>query len=60
MALLGDVIVCSENAVFGLPEIKIGLIPGLGGTQRLNRIIGKVNTMRYILTGEYISAEKAK
>ena len=60
MALLGDIIVCADNAVFGLPEITIGLIPGIGGTQRFNRIFGKINSMRYILTGDFIPAEKAQ
>lgn len=59
MALMGDIVVCSEDAVFGLPELRIGLIPGLGGTQRLARIAGKVNAMRYILTSDSITAQRA-
>lgn len=56
MALLGDIVVCSDKAVFALPQIQIGLIPGIGGTQRFNRIFGKINSMRYILTGDPIPA----
>lgn len=52
LALLCDTIVCSDNASFGLPEVNLGLIPGMGGTQRLTRIIGEKLAMRYILTGE--------
>jgi enoyl-CoA hydratase len=59
LALLTDVLVCSEEARFGLPELKLGLIPGIGGTQRLPRIAGKVNAMRYILTSEFIVAKRA-
>ena len=50
---------CSDNARFGLPELKLGLIPGIGGTQRFTRIVGKVNAMRYILTSDFISANRA-
>lgn len=56
MALSGDIIVCGDNAKFGLPEIKLGLIPGIGGTQRLAKIAGKVVASRYIFTGEFIPA----
>lgn len=59
LALLTDVLVCSEEARFGLPELKLGLIPGIGGTQRLPRLIGKSNAMRYILTSDFIPAKKA-
>ena len=48
-------IFCSENAVFGLPELTLGLIPGLGGTQRLSKLIGKVNANYHIMTSERIS-----
>lgn len=59
MALLTDILVCSDNARFGLPELKLGLIPGIGGTQRLTRIVGKINAMKYILTSDFIPAQRA-
>jgi enoyl-CoA hydratase/carnithine racemase len=49
----------SENAVFGQPEVKLGLIPGYGGTQRLPRLVGKSRALRLLLTGETISAAEA-
>ena len=52
LALLCDIIVCSEDAYFALPEVTLGLIPGMGGTQRLSRIIGEKMAMRFILSGE--------
>jgi enoyl-CoA hydratase len=51
--------VASEKARFGQPEIKLGLIPGGGGTQRLPRLIGHGQTMRLVLTGEMIDAAEA-
>lgn len=59
MALLTDILVCADNARFGLPELKLGLIPGIGGTQRLTKIVGKINAMKYILTSEFIPAKRA-
>jgi enoyl-CoA hydratase/carnithine racemase len=59
LALLCDMIVASETAEFGQPEITLGIIPGGGGTQRLARVIGKQRTMDLVLTGRRISAADA-
>jgi enoyl-CoA hydratase/carnithine racemase len=59
LALLCDMIVASESAEFGQPEITLGIIPGGGGTQRLARTIGKQRTMELVLTGRRIDAVEA-
>jgi enoyl-CoA hydratase/carnithine racemase len=60
LALLCDLIVASENAQLGQPEITLGIIPGGGGTQRLARVIGKQRAMDLVLTGRRIGAREAE
>lgn len=59
MALSCDFIYCTENAVFGLPEVSLGLIPGFGGTQRMAKIVGRNRAKEIIYTGRMIKAEEA-
>ena len=54
-----DMVIASETAKFGQPEIKLGTIPGAGGTQRLTKAIGKAKSMELILTGRFLSAQEA-
>ena len=60
LALQCDLIVAADNAKFGQPEIKLGVIPGIGGTQRLTRAVGKAKAMDLILTGRMMDAAEAE
>ncbi|WP_099298049.1 enoyl-CoA hydratase-related protein [Corynebacterium dentalis] len=60
VAMLGDILLASESAKFGQPEITLGIIPGMGGTQRLTRAVGKYKAMDLILTGRTMDAEEAE
>jgi len=60
LALQCDLIIAADNARFGQPEIKLGVIPGIGGTQRLTRAVGKAKAMDLILTGRMMDAAEAE
>src|SRR5262249_47122926 len=60
LAMQCDLIIAADNAKFGQPEIKLGVIPGIGGTQRLTRAIGKAKAMDLILTGRMMDAAEAE
>ncbi|PWI18562.1 enoyl-CoA hydratase [Streptomyces sp. Act143] len=60
LAMMCDLVIAGESAVFGQPEIKLGVIPGIGGTQRLTRLIGRAKAMDLVLTGRTMDAREAE
>jgi len=60
LAMMCDFVIAADNAKFGQPEIKLGIIPGAGGTQRLPRAIGKAKAMDLVLTGRMMDAHEAE
>jgi enoyl-CoA hydratase len=60
LAMMCDVIIAADNAKFGQPEIKLGVMPGIGGTQRLTRLIGRAKAMDLCLTGRMMDAAEAE
>lgn len=60
LAMLCDIIIAADNAKFGQPEVNLGIVAGLGGTQRLTRAVGKAKSMEMHLTGRFMDAEEAE
>ncbi|MBE3639151.1 enoyl-CoA hydratase-related protein [Mangrovicoccus algicola] len=60
LAMMADLVIAADTAKFGLPDVNLGVIPALGGTQRLVRAIGKAKAMDMLLTGRFMSAEEAE
>ena len=60
VAMMADFIIAADNAQFGQPEIKLGVTPGMGGSQRLTRAVGKAKAMEMCLTGRMMGAEEAE
>jgi enoyl-CoA hydratase len=60
LAMMCDILIAADSATFGQPEIKLGVMPGMGGSQRLTRAIGKAKAMDLILTGRNMGAEEAE
>ena len=60
LAMMCDIVIAADDARFGQPEIKLGVMPGAGGTQRLPRAVGKAKAMDLILTGRMMNAEEAE
>jgi len=58
--MMCDIVICAENARFGQPEITLGTMPGVGGTQRLSRFVGKAKAMDLCLTGRMMDAAEAE
>jgi enoyl-CoA hydratase len=60
LAMMADILIAADSAKFGQPEIKLGVVPGMGGSQRLTHAVGKAKAMDMVLTGRMIGAEEAE